>query len=429
MWCRSQSRAPFSQDVDSAVCPVDDVVDVAPGGRGAAAREHAVQVAELHGAADRGGSGPLCMADIQGKPVGTGDDPHHPGVAGQPAGGLGTDGPGERQLAARHPGRPALGAEGHEVDAHPDLRPLTADLGQRAGRQHLAAQLDEGVTLPLGVACGGRRRADGRSSPTPARCARSRRRPGRDGRTGRPGRRCDGASRKTRGSPAASSSSPVGVDPGDPPAHRLAGVLRAECAGRVGEHPVGDGNVDADLGGSCHAGRRDCLGDHAARARPRPRPHRMPRQAREGRRADDRRGRSAAASVPAMRQCPVSHAFIVTMPSVRCACPRLARRRPSGSAAPRAGSSLRCELWGSSSSSSSSAKSCGLELGRVERGELFAAPTPTPTSAPPPPAERVFEWMSEEYGRPRTESACVTRSVDNFVACGRSSRSVGPTSG
>src|SRR4051794_17726264 len=96
----------------AAVGPVDDVVDVAPGGRGGAAGEHAVPVAVFHRPADGGGGGALFLADVQWKGGGVGEQPHHAGVAGQPAGGLGGDRAGEGQFAAGDAGGSAGGAEG-----------------------------------------------------------------------------------------------------------------------------------------------------------------------------------------------------------------------------------------------------------------------------------------------------------------------------
>ena len=51
--------------------------------------------------------------------------------------------------------------------------------------------------------------------------------------------------RNTRGRPAASSSAPSGSMPATHRRTALRGVLRPEGAGRLGEHLVGGGQVDA----------------------------------------------------------------------------------------------------------------------------------------------------------------------------------------
>src|SRR3954467_11677243 len=70
-----------------AVGPVDDVVDVAPGGRGRTACEDAVPVAQLDRPADGRGRGALCPTAVEREPVGPGDHPPHARVAGPPPAG------------------------------------------------------------------------------------------------------------------------------------------------------------------------------------------------------------------------------------------------------------------------------------------------------------------------------------------------------
>ena len=104
VWCRSQSRAPFSQLVGPPWAQWTTWWTSHQAARGGAAGEHAVPVAQLHGPADRGGRGALLLADVQRQPGRVGQDPHHPGVAGQPAGGLGGRS-GRRRPARRRPPR------------------------------------------------------------------------------------------------------------------------------------------------------------------------------------------------------------------------------------------------------------------------------------------------------------------------------------
>jgi hypothetical protein len=236
-------------------------VDVAPGGRDRAAGEHAVPVALVQGVADGGGGAALLLADVQRQAGGVGEHAHHAGVAGQPAGGLGGDRPGEGQFAAGDPDRSAVGAQGEPVDGHPHLGGGAAHRGQLAAAQRAAGQRDQRVAHPPAVAAP----VTGRPVAVPLRL--------QSGVHGLPADRVQmpgqvdpavGADRHPQDPrlPGGVVQRPVRIDAGHPAADRLRGVLRPERPGGVGEHRVGGGQVDAVGVGDGHPGRGHRGGHH-----------------------------------------------------------------------------------------------------------------------------------------------------------------------
>ena len=235
------------------------MVDVAPGGGDGAAGEHAVPVAQFEGPADRGCSGALLLAHVERQPGGVGEDADHPGVAGQPAGGLRRDRAGEDEFATGNTGGRACGAQSEPVDADPHLRRRTADGGQVSAAQRPTGEGDQRVPHSLAV---------GAEVPGRAVAVHLRFQGGAHGlaadRVQVPGQvhptvRADRHPEDPR-QPGRVVQRPVGIDRVHPPADRLRGVLRAQRPRGLGEHRVGGGQVDADGLGHRHPSGRDRAG-------------------------------------------------------------------------------------------------------------------------------------------------------------------------
>ena len=209
-------------------------------------------------------------------------------------------------------------------------------VGQLAGPQRLAGQLDQGVAHPLAVGAQVVGRPIAVHHAPPARCAPSPRPPDPDARTDRSGRRALTAMRNTRGSPAASSRVPSGSMPATQRRTALAVSSGPERQRGLGEHRVGGGQVDAVGLGHRHPGRRHRRG-HRRHVRRRDRAfgvgRRQPRQLRQPPPVPDQPGRVPAGDAGSARSARTS-----SRPCRRRAAPAAPhRRRRPGSAAPQTG--------------------------------------------------------------------------------------------
>ncbi|MBB3085341.1 hypothetical protein FHR93_003568 [Geodermatophilus sabuli] len=157
----------------AAVDPLQQLVDVAPVRRGAAAGEHAAAVAVLDGPAQLRGDHPFVPAEVQRHAVGGHHDPGDARVAGHPAGAGGGDPRPEAQLRRARPGCGV--GQVVEVDADDHVRLHRPQDRQGAGGQGVVAQLHQGIAQLLGAgpgvagaAAGLHQRLQRRLQPLPA---------------------------------------------------------------------------------------------------------------------------------------------------------------------------------------------------------------------------------------------------------------------